>query len=702
MNEYISGKKNRLADSQSPYLLQHALNPVDWYPWSEEAFKKAEEEDKPVFLSIGYSTCHWCHVMERESFEDDEVAKLMNDTFISIKVDREERPDIDSIYMTVCQMITGSGGWPMTIIMTPDKKPFFAGTYFPRDNRYGRLGMIELIPKIKEIWQNKRNDVLKSADEISGVLNSSAGISNGEMLDKKIFDKAFDEFLARYDEINGGFSTAPKFPTPHNFLFLLRYWKGTGNNKALEMVEKTLIEMRKGGIYDHIGFGFCRYSTDRQWLVPHFEKMLYDQAQLAIAYTELFQVTGNEHYGKTVFEILEYVSRNMTSPEGGFYSAEDADSEGVEGKFYLWTDKEIQQVLDKEEYELAVKVFNIGKTGNPAGGTGFHEAHGGKSDSNILHMTKSVQKIAEDIKINEDELNNRIEKIREKLFKIREKRIHPFKDDKILTDWNGLMISAYSKSAQVFSHPPFTQAAEKAAILILNRVKDDNGRLLHRYRNGTAGINANIDDYAFLIAGLIDLYETTFNPYYLEEALSLNEDMIEHFGDKDNGAFFFTANDSEKLLTRQKEIYDGAIPSGNSAAMLNLLRLGKITGKTEYENKAFQIVKTFSNIINKSPSAFTQFLVAMDFLIGPSSEIVLSQEEHSPMTETMLKVIRENFIPNKIVLLVSSREKDKINQIAPFTKDYTGLNGKPTVYVCRNYVCNLPVTEVERLREMLE
>ena len=694
-------KTNRLIKEKSPYLLQHAYNPVDWYSWSDEAFNKARQGDKPVFLSIGYSTCHWCHVMEKESFEDEEVAKLMNDTVISIKVDREERPDIDGIYMSVCQMMTGSGGWPLTIIMTPDKKPFFAGTYFPKESRYGRTGMKDLILQVKQLWKTKREELLKSSEKISSALMSSSSFTDGNPLNEDVFKTAYKEFEERFDEEFGGFGNAPKFPTPHNLMFLLRYWKRYGNVKALEMVEKTLIEMRKGGIYDHIGFGFCRYSTDREWLVPHFEKMLYDQALLVMAYSEAYQSTKKNFYKETAEEILTYIMRDMTSDEGGFYSAEDADSEGEEGKFYLWTTDEIKEILGNDS-EIFIKFFNVEKEGNlPDGEAGLIDSvHNTRSDKNILHIKKGLSEFAVENDIDEKEFKKMLENGRQKLFEVREKRIHPYKDDKILTDWNGLMISAFSKAAQVFGKNIYSDYAVKAADFILLKMFDAGGRLLHRFRESDAAILANADDYAFFTAALLDLYETTFEVKYLKQALKLNDDLIEHFWDEERGGFFFTPGYGEKLITRQKEIYDGAIPSGNSVAMLNLLRIARITMNNSFEEKADKINRAFSRQIGKYPAGFTQFLVGLDFAIGPSYEIILTGEKNTKEAGLFLSIIEDRFIPNKIILFISSAE-DPINKIIPYLINYEVQEEKITVYVCENYTCNLPVSDAGELKKAI-
>ncbi len=507
-------KHNRLINESSPYLLQHATNPVDWYPWGEEAFAKAKKEDKPIFLSIGYSTCHWCHVMEHESFADEEVAVLLNQYFVAVKVDREERPDIDQVYMTVTRTMTGRGGWPNSVFLTPDKKPFFAGTYFPKQARWGLPGLMELLPKIAEIWQNDRENVLKSAERITDLLASRADPGPGDVLDQNILDKARDQLADIYDPQYGGFGQAPKFPRPHTLAFLLRRYHHNQDTRALAMVEKTLTRMRLGGIYDHIGYGFHRYSTDGQWLVPHFEKMLYDQAMLAMAYTEAFQATAKEFYARSAREILTYILRDMTSKEGGFYSAEDADSEGVEGKFYLWTLPQIQQAIGENDTETLKKIYNLEEGGNfkspeaePAAG------------SNILHLKKTLPDLAAELGIPEKQLRQRLGKNREQLFRIRQKRIHPFKDDKILTDWNGLMIAAMAKAGLALDEPRYLSAAAKAADFIMLKLRDKNGRLLKRYRKGNAGLPAHLNDYAFVVWGFLELYQASFKTVYLQEAI---------------------------------------------------------------------------------------------------------------------------------------------------------------------------------------
>jgi uncharacterized protein YyaL (SSP411 family) len=688
---------NRLKLEKSPYLLQHADNPVDWYAWGPEAFEKAREENKPIFLSIGYSTCHWCHVMAHESFEDPEVARLMNEVFICIKVDREERQDIDNIYMRVCQMMTGSGGWPLTILMTPDKKPFFAGTYIPRESQHGRLGMLDLIPRIKEVWDTQHDKIIKSADQITEKLNMIAQNSTGDGLDKSTLKTAYEQLDGRYSEQYGGFGNAPKFPSPQNLLFLLRYWQSTNEEKALRMVVKTLQSMQNGGIYDHIGFGFHRYSTDSHWLVPHFEKMLYDQAMLAMVYIEAYQATGIKEFEETAKEIFTYVLRDMTDNKGGFYSAEDADSEGVEGKFYVWTEDEIRQVLKGDEADLIINVYSIDKTGN------FRdEASGENTGANILHLEKSLTEVAFKNKESVDGLKERVEAARQKLFAVRDKRIHPHKDDKILTDWNGLMIAALAKGSQVFDEPKYAEAAKRAADFILTDMRREDGRILHRYRDGHTAILANADDYAFLIWGLLELYETVFDVHYLQTALDLNSEMIKYFWDEQDGGFYFTADDAEELIVRQKEIYDGAIPSGNSVAVLNLFRLARITANTDFEDKANRIMLAFSKDVESAPSGYTQMMVALGFGIGPSYEIVIVGNPEAEDTKDMLNSLRKHFIPYKVVLLKpAGQETADIIRIAEYTEYHSSFDGKATAYVCLDFACKMPVTDTEEMLKLL-
>ncbi|MBY9010503.1 MAG: thioredoxin domain-containing protein [Candidatus Lokiarchaeota archaeon] len=680
-------KPNKLITEKSPYLLQHAKNPVEWYPWGVEAFERAKSEDKPIFLSIGYSTCHWCHVMAHESFEDPYMAKLLNDTFISIKVDREERPDIDKIYMTVCQIMTGSGGWPLTIIMTPDKKPFFAGTYFPKESRFGRIGLVDLVKRVKDLWTNERKQLVESSEKITFALQDINAESPGRSLAESVLKNTYSQLSGRYDKKTGGFGTAPKFPTPHNLLFLLRFWRRTGDEEALKMVEKTLEAMRMGGIYDHIGFGFHRYSTDPNWLVPHFEKMLYDQALLTLVYLEAYQATGKDEYANTAKEVLTYILRDMTSSEGAFYSAEDADSEGEEGKFYVWSKDEITEILGVEEADVFSKLYNVDVNGNF-----LDEATRRKIGKNILHSKSNL--------LNTPTID--IELIRNKIFEEREKRIRPHKDDKILADWNGLMIAAFAKAGYIFNEAKYIQVAEKAVTFILNQMKNSEGRLLHRYRKGEADILAFLDDYAFLIWGLINLYEASFETLYLEKAIMLIEEQLKLFWDSSIGGFFFTAEDAESLLTRQKETYDGAIPSGNSVAMLNLLRLAHLTGNDTYEKQADYLGRVFAESVRANPVAHSFMMVAVDYAVGPTYSLVIAGDEGKNDTNSMLNEVRKQFLPNKsLIFRPTEKMNPEIDKFSNFVQFFDKFEGKATAYVCINKTCKAPTNDITKALEHL-
>jgi uncharacterized protein YyaL (SSP411 family) len=684
----MNKNSNHLIFEKSPYLLQHAHNPVDWYPWCDKAFSKALAKNKPIFLSIGYSTCHWCHVMEKESFEDIEVAKLLNETFVSIKVDREERPDIDKIYMDFCQMLTGSGGWPLTIIMTPEKKPFFAATYIPKQNKYGKIGMLELIPQVKELWLDKRDDVLQSSENITKhFLKQNVSIP-GKDLDKSLLDLTFDNLTQLYDINNGGFGTSPKFPTMHHIYFLLRYWKRTKNDYALKMVEKTIKAMRAGGIWDQIGFGFHRYSTDEKWIVPHFEKMLYDQALISIGCIEAYQVTKIEEYKSIAEEIFTYVLRDMTSELGGFYSAEDADSEEVEGKFYIWTKDEIRKIFPNQESDMLIDIFNIGITSLESG--------------SILYLNKPLEDIALKYNLSLKDLNEFIQNSIKKMFYERKKRIQPFKDDKILTDWNGLMISALAMGARAFDNKTYEKAAINAADFIINNLISKDGLLLHRYRDGQSAIAANLDDYAFFIMGLFELYQTTFNILYLKTATNLIKYLIENFWDNENGGFYFTKINDEIAGFRKKDVYDGEIPSGNSIALLNLIKLSRITADNSLEDKAFKILKAFSKTIENTPEAYTQFISSFDFIIGPSFEIVIVGDNYSNETKKILKAINLAFVPNKVVILKTiDSPENEMTKTPDFIKDLKMINNKSTIYVCSNFSCKLPTNYINEMLKLV-
>ncbi|AEV69753.1 thioredoxin domain-containing protein [Acetivibrio clariflavus] len=671
---------NRLIHEKSPYLLQHAYNPVNWFPWSNEAFEKAKSEDKPIFLSIGYSTCHWCHVMERESFEDYEVAEILNKYFISIKVDREERPDIDHIYMNVCQALTGHGGWPLTIFMTPDKKPFFAGTYFPKNDRMGMSGLMSILESVHNAWTTDREALLKESEYIINAINEHNELleqdHEGE-LTEDILDKAYSELKFAFDNIFGGFGSAPKFPTPHNLFFLLRYWYNTKEEYALTMVEKTLACMHKGGIYDHIGFGFSRYSTDRKWLVPHFEKMLYDNALLSIAYLEAYQATKKRDYADIAEEIFTYVLRDMTSPEGGFYSAEDADSEGMEGKFYVWSMDEVKKVLGEQHGEKYCKYYDI-------------TPHGNFEGFNIPNLIKGNIP---------DEERPFIEECRKKLFEYREKRVHPHKDDKILTSWNGLMIAALAIGGRVLGKEKYITAAERAAKFISSKLVSNNGRLLARYRDGESAFPGYVDDYAFFIWGLIELYETTYKPVYLKQSLKLNDDLIKYFWDENNGGLFYYGSDSEQLITRPKETYDGAIPSGNSVSTLNFLRLARLTGRSDLEDKAYIQFKTFSRNIENFAMGHSFFLTALLFAKSKSKEVVIVGNDKLE-SDSMINIIREEFRPFTLSMFYSDAQSE-LKDIAPFIENYRSVEGKTTAYICENYTCHDPITDVSSFRNAI-
>ena len=682
----LERKPNRLIREKSPYLLQHAYNPVDWYPWSDEAFAKAKVEDKPVFVSIGYSTCHWCHVMEKECFDDEEVAKLMNEAFVSIKVDREERPDLDGAHMTVCQVMGRSCGWPLNVIMTPDKNPFFVASYIPKRGRFGLAGMMDLVPQIRDVWRTRRTELETLGEDVKRRIEALEKRLPEEELGKDALDDAYEKLTLRFDAENGGFGSAPKFPTPHNLFFLLRYWKRTGEKNALMMVEKTLSSMRSGGIFDQIGFGFHRYSTDAEWLVPHFEKMLYDQALLALAYVEAYQATGAVEFADTAKEVFEYVMRDLASPEGGFYSAEDADSESEEGKFYLWTLEEIRGALPPEDAELAAKLFAVETRGN------FDEPGVGRSGKNILHSPKPIEQFASESGLTVDALIPRLSRIQKALFEAREKRVHPAKDDKILTDWNGLMIAALARASQVLGEGKYVQAAVKAAAFFLEKMREKNGTLYHRFVKGEKAVEGFLADYAFLIWGLTEVYEATFDDRFLQVARELTNVMVARFWDEKDGGFFFTAKGSADVVAKRKEIYDGALPSGNSVAMLNLLRLSRLNGNTVYKEVASRVSKTFSAEVKESPSAHTFLLLGVDFAVGPAYNVTLVGDPNKEGMMNLLKAPRGHYLPN---IVVSLKPAGKAGL------GYEQIDGKATAYVCRDQTCLPPTNKPEEMLKLL-
>jgi len=663
---------NRLFHEKSPFLLQHAYNPVDWYPWGEEAFREAKRLDRPIFLSIGYSTCHWCHVMEHESFTDQEVANLMNEAFINIKVDREERPDIDGVYMAVSQMMTGGGGWPLTIIMTPDKKPFYSATYIPKENRFNVVGMLDLVPQITRYWEEQRDRMMGIGESIAASLGSG-GSGGGEEISESVLDTGFLLLNERYDEEHGGFGDAPKFPSPHNLMFLLRHWKRTGKKKALEMVENTLQKMAKGGMYDHVGYGFHRYSTDRKWLVPHFEKMLYDQAMLLMAYTEAYQATGKEEYRDTAEQIIAYVLRDLASTYGGFYSAEDADSEGEEGKYYVWTVDELQNIAGDEGQDVLVYL------GVKPGGNYVDESTQEKTGTNILHVAG-------------DEPPEKLDEVKSELFERREKRIRPLLDDKILTDWNGLMIAALGKAARAFQVSEYAEEAVRSADFILGTMWDGE-ELLHRYREGEAQIGGFLNDYAFTAWGLIELYQATHEKRFLDAAISVNEVMMTQFADPEGG-FYFTSSEAEELLARRKELYDGAIPSGNSVAFMNLVRLSRLTGNTSLEEEAAKLLRFFSSSVLGAPHVYSMLLSGLDFAFGPSAEVVVSGKNVD--AREIISQLDQRYLPSAVIHSYSEELAASVGYLAGMKPSDEAM-----VYVCTEFVCNLPTGDMEKVWEQL-
>jgi uncharacterized protein YyaL (SSP411 family) len=621
--------------------------------------------------------------MAHESFEDEEVALLLNESYVAIKVDREERPDVDKIYMAVCQSLTGRGGWPLSIFMTPEGKPFFAGTYFPKSSRMGMAGFVDILKQIAAMWQNDRASVVKASENITTAIQPrSDSVRSVHALNVETLKKGYAQLARTFDPIWGGFGAAPKFPTPHYLTFLLRWHKRSSDSRAMEMVKKTLNTMRSGGIFDQIGLGFHRYSVDEKWLVPHFEKMLYDQALLAMAYIEAYQVTGKAEFAQVAREIFTYVLRDMNSPEGGFYSAEDADSEGKEGLFYLWTPLEVREHLGKEPGDLFCRFYGITESGN------FEE---GRS---IPHVPVSTQSFAAKEGMEPRKLETLLKNARDKLFDARKKRVHPLKDDKILTSWNGLMIAALAKGYQVLGDQAYADAARMATAFILENLRTAGGRLLRRYRQGEAACPGYLDDYAFLVWGLIELYEATFEISYLEEAMVLNQEMIDIFWDEQSGGLYFTGKGNELLITRSKEIYDGALPSGNSIAALNFLRLGRLTGNTDLEKKADQLTRVFATEVTEHPMAYTQLLVALDFMIGPSQEIVMAGDPASETIRDMLNVIQRKFLPNKVVLMrPDGAEGKRLATLSPFVEPMHSVDHQPTVYLCEQYSCKKPITK---------
>jgi uncharacterized protein YyaL (SSP411 family) len=671
--------ENRLANEKSPYLLQHAHNPVDWYPWGEEAFEKARDEDKPVFLSVGYSTCHWCHVMAHESFEDAEVADILNREYVPVKVDREERPDIDAVYMAVCQALTGQGGWPLTVIMTPDQKPFFAGTYFPKHRRYSMPGLVDILKTVADGWKRDRAALVESGDRVAEAIRGrDAGGAAAEMPGERQIKDAYALFGRSFDDVNGGFGGAPRFPSPHNLLFLLRYHHATGDAHALFMAEKTLEQMYRGGIFDHIGFGFSRYSTDNRWLVPHFEKMLYDNALLTLAYLETYQITKKPLYKAVSEKIIAFVLREMTGDEGGFYSAQDADSEGVEGKYYVFDKNEIIDVLGQADGEAFCARFGVTGQGNFEG-------------KNIPNLLDAPDFAAQD---------ERTEQMCEKLRAYRARRTRLHIDDKILTAWNALMIAALARAHAVLGNQVYLDAAHRAAAFVEKRLTARDGRRLYtRYRDGEAAHSGTLDEYAFYVWAQIELYEADFDPAHLARALEINAAMAELFADDNGRGFFLSASEGERLILRPKEFYDGAMPSGNSVAAMNLVRLAALTGDPALEAQAQKQLEAFPGEVKSYPAGFGFYLCALMHALGPSNEIVCAAEGDAAL-EPFRAFLREHFLPFSSVLVRRTGDESP-DALAPFIRDYRQKDGKTTYYVCANHACAAPVTNTDALAELI-
>jgi uncharacterized protein len=673
---------NRLAGETSPYLLQHAHNPVDWYPWGPEALQRAKADDKPILLSIGYSACHWCHVMERESFEDPATAAVMNSAFVNIKVDREERPDLDGIYMQAVQAMTGHGGWPMTVFLTPEGSPFYGGTYFPPDDRPNMPAFTRVLQAIENAWNTKRDEVLQSGAQLTEHLRQATQLSAGRgIVDVSLLERAAQGIDSQYDPLEGGFGNAPKFPQPMAIDFLLRYWHRTGNERALEAATHTLEKMARGGIYDQLGGGFHRYSTDHEWLVPHFEKMLYDNAQLARAYLSGYQATGNAYFRTIVEQILNYVLRDMTDPSGGFYSTEDADSEGVEGKFYVWTPGLLRDTLGDEAARIVAAFYDVTLRGNFEHGT------------SILHMPRTPHEVATELSITEGEVLEVLERSRPTLFEMREQRVRPARDDKVLTAWNGMMMRAFAEAGRVLNEPLYIQAAINNATFLLDTMRRP-GRVMRTWKPGhVAHLNGYLDDYANLVDGLVALYEATFERRWLEAAVELADALLERFADADQGGFFDTSSDHESLITRPKDLSDNATPSGNAVAADALSRLAVLTAGHQYQRAAQSVFELLREPMLRYPLGFARWLSALDFLLDTPKEIAIVGALEAPDTQALLRVVFEQYLPNKVV---AGGDAD-----IPLLEGRSARNGQATAYVCEHYMCQAPTSDPAELERLL-
>ena len=678
---------NRLIHETSPYLLQHAHNPVDWFAWGEEALAKARAEDKPIFLSIGYSACHWCHVMEHESFEDPETAALMNELFVNIKVDREERPDLDAIYMDAVQAMTGQGGWPMSVWLTPEGEPFHGGTYYPKEPRYGMPGFQQVLRAVDDAYRTQRERVAGQAQRLTAMLNRTASLTaaDGGEIGSDTLLEAIQQMRQYFDDDEGGFGTQPKFPQPMTLDFALSQYKRTGDLDALYMVELTLEKMAKGGIYDQLGGGFHRYSVDGYWLVPHFEKMLYDNAQLLRTYLHAWQVTQRPLYRRVLDETIDYVLREMTSPEGGFYSTQDADSEGHEGKFFVWTPAEIEALLEPHTAAIFESYYGVSERGNFEG-------------KNILSVVRTPENIAERFRISVAEVEQALASARFKLFQARELRVKPGRDEKVLTEWNGLMIHALAECGVVLGRSDALQAAAKAADFILQQMSQADGRLLRSYKDGRARLNAYLEDYAALIRGLLALYEATFDLRWLGEATRLAQIMFAQFHDAENGGFFQTGVDHEALVARRKDVVDNAIPSGNSLAAEVLLRLAVFLDKDDYRREAGRIVLMLKESMASQPTGFGRMLGVLDAYLAPSQEVAIAGDPVDAGTQALLAAVHGRYLPHTVLALKRPGEESML----PLLQGRTLIDGHPAAYVCENYACRLPVTTPEELGQILD
>lgn len=681
---------NRLANETSPYLLQHKDNPVDWYPWGAEALQRAEREKKPIFLSIGYSACHWCHVMEHESFENEQIAKVLNEHFVSIKVDREERPDLDQIYMNAVQMITGRGGWPMSVFLTPQLKPFFGGTYWPPTSRMNMPGFDQVLHAVLDAWQNRREQVDQQAQQMQarlqqiGLMSAAAGD-----LPDGLLANAVTQLARSFDPRHGGFGGAPKFPHPMDLRLLLRAWHRDRNEQALTMVTDTLDRMAAGGIYDHLGGGFHRYSVDERWLVPHFEKMLYDNALLALCYVEAWQVTQNPLYEQVVRETLDYVLRDMTSPAGGFYSTLDADSEGEEGKYYVWTPSEIEALLGPEKARTFNYVYDVSDVGN-------FEGH------NILNLGKTIEQCAKILNRDPQELASEMRESRHTLLAARQQRVPPALDDKVLVSWNGLMIEAFAAAGGALAESRYLSAAERAAEFILNNMRRDDGRLLHAYRLGQARFDAYLDDYTHLANALVTLYENAFDERWVDRAVDLVEIMRSQFADQHPGGFFYTAADHEALIARNKDVQDASVPSGNGMAATVLVRLAKLTGRTEYLEEAERTFRAFAELLSQSPTATGQLLLAWDYWKGPTPELVLLGSDDSQANDALLALLHARYLPHRAVAFRGPTQGNKSDLLSPAFHGKRAEQNEPTLYICQDFSCQAPIVGAERIQSAID